>query len=307
MIADSELNDLCVRVRLENDPFKNKKIQIHIPTCLDDRSNNTKRIFNCFSFWMPYCIEIANQLENSFLLSLNASDWGTDNFLSMTSQNLDNIIPDEYAMFESKKINNFIGWTSFDQFYVHWKKRKNVMFWRGSTTGSPIDSVKSLTELQRIKVCLDHANISNFDIRISNIVQNRIPKQIIRQWLNKKNIQGKRVTENRFKDFKYYPDLSGNNQLCGSWGTIRKYLRGNLIFKPNYQSQMFYDRLVQKWDHYIPVNLDFSDLSQQYAWAEANQYKAANIAWHGHCMAKKYLNNLKDDFINVAIKKLQII
>ena len=28
--------------------------------------------------------------------------------------------------------------------------------------------------------------------------------------------------------YKYHPDLAGNNQLCGSWGVIRKYLRGNL-------------------------------------------------------------------------------
>ncbi len=307
LVSDNSLKDLCVRIRLETDSFKNKQIRIDIPNTLDDSSNNRKRIANCFSFWIPYCLEIADRLGNSFLLSLNASDWSHDHFLSMTSEDPENIIPDEYAMFESKEINNLREWTTFDQFYDKWRKRKNAIFWRGSTTGIPIDSIQSLTELKRIKVCLLYANKNGFDLRISNIVQNKIPKQLIRQWLIEKNIQGKRVTENRFRDFKYYPDISGNNEECGSWGAIKKYIRGNVIFRPNYKSHMFYDRLVQPWVHYIPVDSNFCDLSKQYDWAERHQHEVARIAWEGYCMADTYLRNLKDHFIDVALTKIKVI
>ena len=82
-------------------------------------------------------------------------------------------------------------------------------------------------------------------MKISSIVQNNIPKQIIIQWLRHHNILSRRVDESKFLNYKYYPDLPGNNTLCGSWGVIRKYLRGNLVFRPYYQSLMYYDKFIE--------------------------------------------------------------
>ena len=170
--SDYLLKDLCVRIRLKIDSHDNKLIEIDIPHSLNDKGNNVKRISNCFSFWIPYCLEIFNIVKYSFSLCLNASDWEEANFLSMTSKDIGNIIPDEYAMFESKRLNKRKYWTSFDEFYKSWIKRKNTIYWRGSTTGSAITSVGSLQELQRIKVCLLYQNEPCFDLRISNIVNN---------------------------------------------------------------------------------------------------------------------------------------
>ena len=304
--ADNSLNDLCVRIRLKisfSDSLKS--MEIDIPQSLNDNTGNVKRIANCFSFWIPFCLQILDRRGHSFSLCLNASDWGHADFLSMTSNDENNIIPDEYAMFESQTLYNFDGWNSFEQFSKSWLKRKNIMFWRGSTTGAPITSIKALNEMKRIKVSLLYRNTLGFDIRISNIVENKIPKQIIRQWLHQEGIQARKVNEDHFRNYKYYPDISGNNEMCGSWGTIRKYLRGNLVFKPNHPSKMLYDQMMRPWNDFIPVDSDFLELDNLYSWVEDNQNDAVRIAWRGYCIAKKYLGNLENHFIDSALQKLE--
>ena len=42
-------------------------------------------------FWVPYCLKIANKISKSFMIQLNASDWGVENFLSMTSEDPNNL------------------------------------------------------------------------------------------------------------------------------------------------------------------------------------------------------------------------
>ncbi len=305
--TDSTLFDLCTRIFIDILPNKRKRIRFEVSNTFNDKSNNPKRLYKCYYFWLPYCIEIADKLSKSFVIELNASDWGVDNFLSMTSKDINNIIPDEYAMYESINLRRYSLPRNFIDFKSDWIKRKSKMFWRGSTTGHPISSTQSLKELIRVKTCLMYQTEEKFDMKLSTIVQNKIPKQILYQWLSKNNIYSRRVSESKFMLFKYHPDLSGNNQLCGSWGVIRKYLRGNLVFKPKYKSYMYYDKFLEPWKNYVPVESNFSDLKEKYLWAENNQEEAQRISWEGFCMAKNYLSNIKDYFINTAVNKLTTI
>lgn len=305
--TDSKLFDLCSRIYIDLLPNKNKRVKFEVSNNFDDTSNNPKRLYKCYYFWLPYCIEIADKISKSFVIELNSSDWGVDDCLSMTSLDINNIIPDEYAMYESRNFRRYNLPKNLVDFKSNWIKRKPIMFWRGSTTGHPISSTQSLRELNRVKTCLMYQTDEKFDMKISNIVQNKIPKQIISQWLSKNNIYSQRVNESKFMLYKYHPDLAGNNELCGSWGVIRKYLRGNLVFKPNYKSYMYYDRFLEPWKHYIPVDLEFSDLREKYLWAENHQEEAMRISWEGYCMAKNYLLNIKDYFIKTVIENLTII
>ena len=301
------LYDLCSRLYVNLLPNKTKTITFQISNSFNDNSNNPKRLYKCYFFWVPYCLKIANKISKSFMIQLNASDWGVDNFLSMTSEDNNNLIPDEYAMYESQKLNKMILPQNFSDFKANWIKRKPIMFWRGSTTGKSFNSTLELKDLIRVKVCLSSRNIKNFDLKISSIVQNNIPKQIIIQYLRKYNILSRRVDESKFLNYKYYPDLPGNNTLCGSWGVIRKYLRGNLVFRPSYNSLMFYDRFFEPWRDFIPIESDFSDLYEKFIWAENNQNKSIRIAWNGFSIAKKYLKNIDDYFISCAMKNITII
>lgn len=301
------LHDLCSRIYVDFLSNKKKKITIEISSMVNDNSNNPKRFYNCYYFWLPYCLKIANQISKSFMIQLNASDWGVESFLSMTSEDPNNLIPDEYAMNESKILNKMSFPKDFSDFEANWMKRKSIMFWRGSTTGKTINSTFDLKELTRVKVCLSVKNIDKFDMKISSIVQNKIPKQIIIQWLRKHNILTRRVDESRFLRNKYYPDLPGNNTLCGSWGVIKKYLRGNLVFRPDYKSLMYYDKFFKPWKDFVPIESDFSDLYEKYIWAENNQNQSIKIAWNGFCNAKDYLRKIEDHFISCAMKNITIL
>ena len=90
----------------------------------------------------------------------------------MTSEDPNNLIPDEYAMYESKKLNKIRIPEDFADFEANWIKRKPIMFWRGSTTGHMINSTNSLTNLLRVQVCLLFQDHSRFDLKISKIVAN---------------------------------------------------------------------------------------------------------------------------------------
>ena len=302
--TDSNLLDLCTRIHVHIVPNEKRRIQLEVSNSFDDNSNNPKRLYKCYFFWLPYCLEIADIVSKSFFIELNASDWGVDGFLSMTSKDINYIIPDEYSMYESNNLNRYKLPQDLINFKSNWIKRKPKMFWRGSTTGHPISSTQSLKELIRVKTCLMYEADKYFDMKISTIVQNRIPKQILIQWLTQKNLYSRRVNESKFMLYKYHPDISGNNKLCGSWGVIRKYLRGNLVFKPKYTSYMYYDQFLEPWKNFIPVESDFSDLKEKYIWAEKNQEDALRIAWRGFSMAHNYLLNIKDYFIETAIDKI---
>ena len=301
------LYDLCSRIYVNFLSNKTKEITFEISSMVNDNSNNPKRLYNCYSFWLPYCLKIANQISKSFMIQLNASDWGVESFLSMTSEDSNNLIPDEYAMYESRILNKMNLPQDFSDFEANWMKRKSIMFWRGSTTGKTINSTFDLKDLIRVKVCLSLKNINKFDMKISSIVQNNIPKQIIIQWLRKHNLLKRRVDESKFLRYKYYPDLPGNNTLCGSWGVIRKYLRGNLVFRPDYKSLMYYDKFLKPWKHFIPLESDFSDLYEKYIWAENNQNESTRIAWNGFSIAKAYLRKIDDYFISSAMNNINIL
>ncbi len=297
-IYDPSLDDFSTRIIVNYISEENKRlVNIIIPKNVKGNYHMLLRIFNCYSFWLPFLLEMSESISYSFQLDLNASDWGQDGTLSMTGKNINYVIPDEYSMFESQKINKLYLWKEFDQFSSHWLSRKEKMFWRGSTTGPYINSLDSLKDLDRVKICLRYSQKKDFDMRITNIVQNNIPKKIVKQWLDSKDIRGSRVRESEFIKYRFYPDISGNNLLCGSWGVIRKFLRGNLVFKPEYQSKMYYDSYMIPGKHYLTVQNDFSDLQDKLIWAKNNYQEAVEIAWNGYCVAKESLLNLKTYFV----------
>ena len=304
--VDSSLDALLTRLDISKTKSGNIVLTIHISDKLHENSRNARRLYNCYKFWIPYCLKLCDLVKDSFSISLNASDWGHDTFLSMTSKITTNIIPDEYSMIESKVINSDSIPSNYSIFKNEWLNRESIVFWRGSTTGSYFDSLEDLQKLLRIRACLTFKNVVGFDLKVTSIVQNNIPKKLVGQWLKERNILASPVDEDTFKNYKYHLDIAGNNTDCCSWGVIRKFLRGNLVFKTNHMSQMYYDRYLEPWIHFIPVEADFNDLNEKYCWAEENQAEAALISWRGLCVARKYLSSLQEEFIDVAKIHLQL-
>ena len=165
--VDSSLEVLCTRLHLRLDSTGIVSLSLDISDKLDDKSRNVRRLYNCFKFWIPYSLELLKSVDKSFSLSLNASDWNNKNFLSMTSDLVTNIIPDEYSMRNHYKQRYNNHPMPFHKFKKNWLERQHQVFWRGSTTGGGVlNTTKDLFKLKRVILCqLYNHNNSESDIK----------------------------------------------------------------------------------------------------------------------------------------------
>ena len=261
--------------------------------------NTMRRSKNCLDYWIPYLIQASNKANKNFSVHLDSSDNGNTDYLSMDSNNEDKLIPDLYSMQKNHRIDNNFSPLGFDQFKKVWLKKKNILYWRGSTTGNSFTNIQELNKLKRIQICNRYKNINGFDIKITRIVQNRINKNLIKEWLISENIYDQEIREDDFKTFKYYPDIPGNSL---AWGTIHKYLLGNLIFKPDTKRKLFYYQFMHPWQDYIPVDHDFIDLDKKYEWVESHIEEASFIAWNGYIKAHNYIKKIPEYFNSILVK-----
>ena len=255
----------------------------------------------CLNYWLPNCIEAVYRSPRPLTLKFDTDDYGNSNCLSMDSEDINNLIPDEYSMrnhYKKRFSNNPI---TFNKFKKDWLKRKNQMYWRGSTTGGGILNTKNdLFKLRRVMICRLHNNNISFNMKISKIVQNNMPKQILINELKKENIWSRSVFENTFSNYCCYPDIPGN---ALAWGSIRKYLMGNLVFKSSTKRQLYYYRFLKPWKHYIPIEENFLDLEEKYSWITSNMEEAAFIAWNGYIQANDYIRNTPEHLISRILEK----
>jgi len=265
--------------------------------------NSIRRINHCFNYWIPLIVKASKIKSRTFSICIDSSDKGHPGYLNMDSEYKDKLIPDLYSMEINHKIDNNFSPLDFDQFKKIWLKKKSILYWRGSTTGKIYSNINELNSLQRIQICNNYKNTDGLDIKITKIVQNKINIRHVRDWLISKNIFSEKIDEEDFKLYKYYPDIPGN---ALAWGTIRKYLMGNLIFKPYTKRKLFYYQFMQPWKDYIPVTEDFTDLNEKYQWVESNIEEAAFIAWNGYFKANDYINKVPDYFISTVCKNMNI-
>ena len=255
----------------------------------------------CLNYWLPSCIEAVYRSHRSLNIKFDTDDYGSDNCLSMDSEDSNYLIPDEYSMrnhYKKRYNNNPI---KFNKFKKDWLKRKNQIYWRGSTTGGGILNTKNdLYKLRRVILCKMYNRNHSFNMKISKIVQNNLAKQILINELKKENIWSRAVFENKFSNYSCYPDIPGN---ALAWGSIRKYLMGNLIFKSSTKRQLYYYRFIKPWKHYIPIEENFLDLEEKYSWVKAHMEEAAFIAWNGYVQANDYIKNTQEYLISQIIKK----
>ena len=267
----------------------------------DKREKITGRYSICLNYWLPNCIEAVYRSKKSLTVKFDTDDYGNSNCLSMDSEDINNLIPDEYSMRNHYKKRYNDNPMPFNQFKKYWLRRKDQIYWRGSTTGGGIlNTKKDLFKLRRVILCKLYNHNNSFNMKISKIVQNNLPKEILINELKKENIWTRSVFENTFSKYCFYPDIPGN---ALAWGSIRKYLMGNLIFKSTTKRQLYYYRFLKPWKHYIPVEENFLDLEEKYSWVKSHMEEAAFIAWNGYIQANTYIKNIPEYLISQILNK----
>ena len=163
-------------------------------------------------------------------------------------------------------------------------KKRNVVCWRGTTTGNPnkkgnrFDLVKRWFGKDRI------------NIGFSNICQNRNGY--------KRFVKGHRDIS-WFLKFKYIISVEGNDKDSGiNW----KLNSNSLVFmpKPRVTSWLMETTLVPNV-HYILLKDDFSDLRQKLNWCNNHPNKCKNIIKNAHKFMAQFANKRQEEQLEVDL------
>ena len=127
-----------------------------------------------------------------------------------------------------------------------------------------------------------------------------------KNWLDAKFSFGPDGHSNMLEDlatsYKYHLDVGGVSGT--SWEGLRwKMCSGNLVFRVDTNAVDWWHDRIHPGVHYISVNEDFSNLREQYDWAENNPVEAYEVAQRGQkeCMesyrrtyAEKFMREMVD-------------
>lgn len=237
----------------------------------------TKNFNNRFSFSRGDVI--TEDQQNNWTLSKNRCDGNTSSVL-LRSYNFDR----HWGNYYNKPKD-----TPFE-------KKKNVVFWRGVSTGSS-----------------KHFSAKNWDPRPANrftLVENWFNKTnnidvgfsfIHRDWLKPK--YQKYVKDscdvNHFLKFKYILSIEGNDKDSGlNW----KLNSNSLVFmaKPRVTTWLMETTLIPN-KHYILLNDDFSDLQEKLEWCNNNQDKCIEIIKNANDFMKQFSDNKMEQNLEIEV------
>lgn len=248
-----------------------------------------RRLGHLMQYLGPHISSFARR--NAFRLAFDFGDAGTAGFISMDRPVGTDwpLMPDIY-LFEAARAS--IKRFNEIEFTEEFRSRIPKLFWRGGTTGALINSEHELFENYRVKCCQairDNAGNAS-DCKISRISQvGEEVKDIYASALTARGIFGDSVNEDVFTKYMMYVDLPGNT---AGWGTCLKYLGGCLVFRPPQVRELAYSGLLSPWEHYIPVEVDMSNVGERVTWVLNNLEAATNIAWRGHCLLHDFVSNM---------------
>ncbi|KAJ3071158.1 capsule-associated protein CAP1 [Podochytrium sp. JEL0797] len=185
-----------------------------------------------------------------------------------------------------------------------WEDKKNVLFWRGSTTGGSYRTGSSYHQFHRTRL-MDwalqfnqrhptstfDASVStppnqtlSVDVGFSNVVQadDKVKEEVTLKY----GLKGK-VNFGETKSFKYLLVVDGN-----TWPSrLQAYLATNSVVLYNGIFTDFFNWRLIPFVHYVPVRLDLSDLEERLEWLVRNDAKAKEIVANAQALMKG-INNV---------------
>lgn len=237
----------------------------------------TKNFNNRFSFSRGDVI--TEDQQNNWTLSKNRCDGNTSSVL-LRSYNFDR----HWGNYYNKPKD------------IPFEKKKNVVFWRGVSTGSS-----------------KHFSAKNWDPRPANrftLVENWFNKTndidvgfsfIHRDWLKPKYLKYVKGScdVNHFLKFKYILSIEGNDKDSGlNW----KLNSNSVVFmaKPRVTSWLMETTLIPN-KHYILLNDDFSDLQEKLEWCNNNQDKCIEIIKNANEFMKQFSDKKMEENLEIEV------
>jgi hypothetical protein len=163
-----------------------------------------------------------------------------------------------------------------------WRTKTAQIFWRGATTGSnhKAETYANFPRAQFLRHArnLDIVNAC-FTIYTPNLRGTR------RQQLHEEFPACVNVSRTDSLKFKYLIDIDGN---ANSYSRTAWILYSNsLLFKHQSNLMQWYYPALKPYVHYLPVAADFSNLQQQYNWAQEHPQQVQIIMHNANVLAKQ--------------------
>jgi len=172
---------------------------------------------------------------------------------------------------------------------ISFEQKDNKLIWRGVDTGHK--KKISGNNIKRFVLVENYFHEKKWcDVGFNKIVQNNTDYS--------KYIKNRMSMKEQLR-YKYIISVEGNDVASGlKW----QLYSNSVVFmtKPTIVSWCMEDKLVP-YVHYIPLKDDFSDLKQQYNWAEQNQKKCNYIAEQSTKYIEQFLDNDTEEYIEQEV------
>lgn len=193
---------------------------------------------------------------------------------------------------------------------IPFEKKKNVIFWRGISSGSQKDNMPRLNLLKKhfrkhsfINVGFSVISVSFRKNVINNPGRNKEKEKFTKYVLGKASMS-------TFLQHKYIISVEGVDKDSGlNW----KLNSNSLVImpKPTKISWLMEDQLKDKI-HYVEVKDDFSDLVEKYKWCEENQDEVKKIIGNANKFMSQFSNKkrekiIENKVIQAYLDKVEII
>jgi len=186
------------------------------------------------------------------------------------------LMPDDRALSGYSKVFKEID-LGISQF--PWDQKISKVFWRGSTTGH-IDHKNDIYSIPRAKFIKYAANLDYVDAAFTCITENKYKSFALKPMVRK----------DMSLRYKYLIDIDGNS--C-SYERMAWILYSNsVLMKHESNDIQWYYHKLKPYVNYIPINADFSNLTNQYLWAEANQQQAKFISKNANLLAREVFSDV---------------
>lgn len=192
------------------------------------------------------------------------------------------LIPDSEALFGYSQLFREAEKATYN---TPWSDKIPKVFWRGSATGAGPEN-NDLNGTARLRFMNYASNLDFADIGLTFYTPqlNSQFKQLVATTYSLKP----RVTVAESIKYRYLIDIDGNSCSYSRMAWIL-YSNSLLMKHTSIYKQWYYDQ-IQPNVHYLPIAEDFSNLQEQYNWAENNQEAAQAIAANSRQLAKQIFN-----------------
>jgi len=176
-----------------------------------------------------------------------------------------------------------------------WSSKVAKMFFRGSATGSNPE-ITNIYDVPRIKFLELTKNMSFVDAGLSSYTEWQWNPEVLKE-VKKKFPLKNFIKPDASLHYKYMLDINGNSCSLSRMAWIL-YSNSLLMKQQSNKVQWYYHKLLP-YVHYLPIAEDFSNIEQQYAWAESHQAEVVAMTRNANQFATQVFSEAAVDLATI--------